>query len=525
MKREIGLLVLIYFTAHSAILFTTGRFYDDWVYFHPDPQVTMEAWSNVGKPLAGLFLNLVQNGGGPFAARLCTFLAYLGSALLLWGILKQVNVIDSDVRFCLVSMFMVFPADSTRVLSMLSYDAVCYFFFFLGFWLVSRYCVSRSVILRVASLLAFFFSFWMNSLLVFYALVFVYVWYQERSMLRSPRDWISLPLRYADFVALPFIFWVMQRIWFPAAIAGYNELEWGFLAPRLWAYFIREGLVKPVAFSMLPLNLLQVAGILTGAGALYWLWPRDSAQRLERRWVTALLMAIGLLCLALAMLPYLAVGKAATYEDWGSRHGRLLPLGAGFVICALICQLSSLMKLNGGFRVLLASLILSIFISANLKVYAGYWLDWYKSLSLVREFKTTDTIRNHTSFLFADQAQQLNVKHRVLRYYDYTALMNLAFNDQRRFGIDERTKDWPSQLESLCRELGRQVSSDEIYLAKAVRLRQWVPKMPEYKVTILPAIPRIRCAALLRLKWYEIVDKSRFHQMLPQIVHLESEKL
>jgi len=525
MKREIGLLVLIYFAAHSPILVTTGNFYDDWVYFHPDPTVTIRAWSNVGKPLAGLFLNIVRDAGGPFAARLCTFLAYLGSALLLYGILKQVNVIDPEVRFCSVSVFMVFPTDSTRVLCMLSYDAVCYFLFFLGFWLVSRHLISRRIIFRIAGLLAFFFSFCMNSLLVLYALVFAYIWYQERCMLRSSHDWLSLAVRYADFVALPFVFWIVQRVWFPAAIAGYNELEWGFLSPRLWAYFIREGLLKPVVFSVLPLNLLQIVGILAGTAALYWFWPPGSAREPKKRRVAAFLVIIGILCLVLAMLPYLAVGKASTYEDWGSRHGRLLPLGASFVICGMIWQLSNLLKLERAFRVLVASLVLSVFISANLKVYMEYWQDWYKSLSLVRELKTSDTIKDHASFLFSDQAQEWNVKRRILRYYEYTALMNLAFNDQRRFGIDERTKDWWSQAESLCRELRQQVSPKQTHLAEAVRLTQWVPEMPEYKVTIFPVIQEISPGNLLRLKWYEIVDKSKFDETLPQIVRLDSERL
>ncbi|MBI4965599.1 MAG: hypothetical protein HY913_20145 [Desulfomonile tiedjei] len=525
MKREMGFLVLIYFAAHLPILVTTGNFYDDWVYFHPDPTVTMKAWSNVGKPLAGLFLNFLQDAGGSFAARLCTFLTYLGAALLLYGILTQIHEIDPEVRFCLVSIFMVFPADTTRVLSMLSFDSACYFLCFLGFWLLSRYLISRCITLRVAALLAFFVSFWVNSLLVFYALVFAYIWYQERGMLRSSREWLSLPLRYADFIALPLVFWVVQRIWFPAAIAGYNELEWGFLSPRLWAYFIREGLVKPVVFSVVPLNPLQVIGILTGTTVLYWLWPRGTAQGPEKGRVAALLMVIGILCLVLAMLPYLAVGKASTYEDWGSRHGRLLPLGAGFVICGIIWQLSSLVKLNSAFRVLLASLVLSVFVSASFKVYMEYWRDWYKQLSLVRVLKASDTIKDHTSFLFSDQAQQWNVKKRILRYYDYTALMNLAFNDERRFGIDERTKDWQSQAESLCRELRGPKSGDEIYLAKAVRLTHWVPKMPEYKVTILPIIPELSASSLFRLKFREIFDKSRFGETLPQIVRLEFKRL
>jgi len=191
----------------------------------------------------------------------------------------------------------------------------------------------------------------------------------------------------------------------------------------------------------------------------------------------------------------------------------------------MIWQLSNLLKLERAFRVLVASLVLSVFISANLKVYMEYWQDWYKSLSLVRELKTSDTIKDHASFLFSDQAQEWNVKRRILRYYEYTALMNLAFNDQRRFGIDERTKDWWSQAESLCRELRQQVSPKQTHLAEAVRLTQWVPEMPEYKVTIFPVIQEISPGNLLRLKWYEIVDKSKFDETLPQIVRLDSERL
>ncbi len=269
-------LILIYCAAHLPLLATTGQCYDDWALYLVDSKLNVELWTATGRPLTGQFLNMVRDLGGVFPARLCTFVVYLLAGLLVAETLRSVRGIDPPARFLVAAFFMIFPADSTRILALLTYDSYCYFLFFLGFWLLSRYMESRWIPVRIGALGVFFFSFWLNSLLVLYLMPLLYVAYREWKQSFSIRWVMTLIPRYADFVCVPLVFWVIQKTLFRpfGEYEGYNYLSPAGLSPKAWILAVKAALVDPVVYALLPLNLLQVALVLAGACMLYLLWKK-----------------------------------------------------------------------------------------------------------------------------------------------------------------------------------------------------------------------------------------------------------
>ncbi len=349
MRRELAWLILIYCAAHLPLLATTGQCYDDWALFLVNAKLNVELWTATGRPLTGQFLNMLRDMDGVFAARLCTFVAYLLAGLFLAETLRSVRSIEPPARFLIAAFFMVFPADSTRVLPMLAYDSFCYFLFFFGFWFLARYMASRWIPVRIASLCAFFFSFWLNSLLVLYLLPLLYIAYQEWKQTFTLRWVRTLVYRYADFVCVPLVFWGVQKTLFRpfGEYDEYNHLSVHGLSPKAWILAVKGALIDPVVYALLPISLLQVALVLVGGCILYLLLKNrlaaaESGDRTDLVW-----LGVGALAVFLALFPYVIVGKAPRHWDWMSRHARLVPLGASLMLYYGIRVIARRIKAKG----------------------------------------------------------------------------------------------------------------------------------------------------------------------------------
>ncbi len=180
-----------------------------------------------------------------------------------------------------------------------------------------------------------------------------------------------------------------------------------------------------------------------------------------------------------------------------------------------------------GTTVLLAyCCLLCIFVTGNVKTYGEYWVDWYKALSLIDQFKSSEVIRDHTSFLFRDEATQFNAKNRWLRFYEYAALMSVAFGDEKRFGCDDKHWAGPGAVEEVERVVrGDAFRTPIAHHASSYRLSDWTPREPEYRVTILPAVKSLGVWDVAKLKYRELCDTTAFAAVPPYLVRLEYERI
>lgn len=523
MKRESLWLSVIYCVAHFPLLLTTGCFYDDWVLYHADPQMNIGLWWNTGRPLTGYFLNMMHALDGTFVPRLVTFVMYLLAALFLLYVLRTMDIVDPAARFLVVVVFAVFPADSTRILAMLACDSLYFCLFFLGWYLVAVYMRKGTLIVRLAALSAFLLSFWLNSLLVFYSLVLLYMIYmfsQTNISFQSVRQFIA---RYPDFLLIPIVFWLVQRTVFPPqeAEAGYNQFHLVGLYPRHWLSALKSSVADPMIYSAIPFDWFWLAAVLVGAILLFLMLRKAIGEESRNDRRDFVLLICGFYALFAALFPYLAVYKMPGHWDWLSRNARLVPLGTGLVLCFGGRLAFRWVSTNSRAFLCAYCFLVCVMIGGNLRNYADYWLDWYKAVSLVEQFKQSNEIRDNKSFLFQDECRGLNAKRRTYRFYEYGALMNMAFGEDSRFGTENAQWDTRTGLNSVRHFLSLLRSSSRgVDYTKAYFISRWIPEEPTCRVQILCKKPRTSLAALLRLKFLEFFDVSTFRKEVSSLVSL-----
>jgi hypothetical protein len=528
MRKECLWLTALYCFAHVPLLLTSGLFHDDFGLFRTTITLNDELLWATGRPLYGYFLSLVFLPGTVLVPRVVTFLSYLISGLLLRNVLKTLDVIKPEERFFVVAFFMLFPADSTRVMLILSYYAFSHLLFFLGFWLLTRYEASGKLVVRAGALCFFLLSFGLMSLMCFYGLVILYLGYVHRKGLNGLRSLVALILSYVDFLVLPFIYWVLRSLIFPpyAAYAGYFQLDLSFLLPRALASAIRGAVASPMLHAFLDLQIVSFLLVLVAAGLLFLAWRKTLAVGESEVSRCLLLFGLGCVALFLALVPYLVGRKIPDHWDWLSRHAMLVPLAVGLMLYYGIRVGVALVRIPKHVTLFLYCLLICVFIAGNVSNYVAYWLDWDKSLALTQLFQKNDVVRHHTNFLIRDDSEDWNAKKKYLRFYEYAALTQMAFGDESRFIQLERFWKGPEDLEGIAflvrgGHFGRTVPG----YASLYNLNDWVPKQPEYRLIIRPSRPKPAFLEAVKLKYQEVLDPTAFTKSLNGLLELSTEKL
>jgi hypothetical protein len=178
-KRDVFFISVLYIAAYSIMLIVKGYFWDDWTFFNINEKIAIDQFFENGNIWFGYYIKfLFYIEAHYFPARLFTFFAYLFSTILLYGILRNINLFDSTSRFFIVAFFALFPVNTPRiVITPCAAYGVCNLMFFLGFYFVTKYLTEKKIMLRILSHLCFFTAFFMNSILVFYVVVLAYLLY------------------------------------------------------------------------------------------------------------------------------------------------------------------------------------------------------------------------------------------------------------------------------------------------------------------------------------------------------------
>jgi hypothetical protein len=443
--KDILLLSLVYSIAYGLMLLNDGLFWDDWVSFGKSPGYLLNLSQQWGNIYLGYYTsNIFSSPDTIYLGRMLVFLFYLLSALFLFQTLKGIKEIDADSRFILVLLFIIIPVNNARIALCCSFMAIGYVLFFLGLWLITKYMSGRNIFLRLATLMIFFASFSvLNSLLPFYLLVLGYIIYADRisitasSIDRSITDLFIQGKRYADFILLPLVFWTVKAIFLTpfGLYEGYNAITVGnlLLSPfRLVFSFystLIDVLIESLVISLQSLLLWALLFLIVIAIIRF-------RYTINEHSYDSKLFLLGIILFSIGVFPYLVVGKVPTMIEWNTRHQLLVPLGMAFILYYGLNLLSEKTKLPQGYRKILLSLMLAMFLCANIVTYADYQRDWYKQTSLIENFKASEIMRNNNTFLFDDHTRELNANNRSYRFYEYTGMMRAAFGDESRLGCD-----------------------------------------------------------------------------------------
>jgi hypothetical protein len=441
MNKNFYLLFIFYLIAHGGILLIPNAIYwDDWSIYRVAPEVILDTFSQAGTMFnfAG-YLHISLLSIGPWIYKGLTFLLMFASGLLLNQILKRYISLQSEYKFFIVLLFLVLPFNIARVALIDFGYTLGYFLFFLAWMLMDRY--------RATALVLFFLSFNINSLLVFYALPILDALYRSGlgSSLKSMSKFV---IERIDYMLLPFVYFFIKIYFFSPSgnYKGYNEnySVRNLLDSSITQYYDFLNLFKIIAHpGYVGIGLCVLLSVIT-----FWLIRKqkfDWVGSVRASWGG---LALGFVALFLGVFPYWIIGKAPIFYEWASRHQLLMPLGSAIIIVGLLsiigrfreyAQNNSIYALVPTFlnRVII-SIIVGISLAFNVSAYAGFYGDWQKQKQLVHLFSNNQDIQRAGLIIVEDMTEDINGLKRRYRFYEWNALMQVAFGNETRFVVPRR---------------------------------------------------------------------------------------
>ncbi|RJR35579.1 MAG: hypothetical protein C4576_24670 [Desulfobacteraceae bacterium] len=503
------IIVLVYVVAHGLIFLNTGLFWDDWSLFDNTAHILDTFWQ-LGAPAIGyIHTSILSFTQSLLIYRSIVFISYLLSALLLNDVLKTIREIDPLSRVFLVLFFAVFPVNSARIAIVIVPSTLYYFMFFLSFWMVSRFTRKRNLFWRVASLLGFYISFSHNAFLVFYAIILLYLAYLSSPRIDSYRALMSWVIRNVDFCLLPVVFWTVRGIFFtPNGIySHYNAVNFKGILFAL--KFLLIGFYTSfLEVSLISFETLTFSAVICGVFFAAIIVRLNISGPVPNAPSSLALLSAGVFSFLLAIFPYLVVHSLPHLYDWGSRHQRLVPLGAAFILYYVFKILMDKLKIRLTHQIIAFSIAVFGFVATDVSTYLAFQKDWYKQLSIIENFRSSDVMRNHSFFVFTDHTLDLNVNRREYRSFEYCGLMKCAFGDESRFGINAREK--------------RDIEDYRIQADRGGNYKQfnW-DRHPEFNVLIRQGDYAVDTGRLIRLMFRERFTKTEFRENVAKIVKLE----
>jgi hypothetical protein len=518
---DLLLLTLIYTLAHGLMLINQGVFWDDWVIYNFDRALLSERFRQTGIGWIG-YLHLLVSWGGVSAYRAVAFASYLLAAWCVYCTLVEMKI-DRYSCFFVALIFATFPVNNARIAMIILPYSICYALFFLGFWLTAIFLKTRNRWYRAAALALLFASFSTNSLLVFYLIVILYIMYRQRPEPMSIAGWLRLVPRYADYLLLPILFWIVKNRYMKpyGFYADYNKVESegirdAFIETfRVFdSSFLRvidrssgTELFSPLFHTMSSGNLMIPFAVAALVVVVLFIGKLVMEKIDAESWKTLRLFIFGVFFFWLAAYPYLVVKHVPQMDDWDSRNQLLLPLGSALLLVYGV----KLVTHHKAVTLPLYFLLVSMFVHTSILDHLSFQRDWYKQLSLMENLKTFPLMYKRTSFVFQDDTSNMNANGRAYRFYEYAAQMKLVFGDERRFGSDRKDfkglQKWANLLNCY------------------YNLKDFVPKEPDTLIVISHGGGDLSTAEVLKLMWWERCDKRKFDQKISDIVHLEGSNL
>lgn len=434
--------ILLYLISNVFLLLNiNGIYWDDWVLYSQ----SFDEIKDLSNQLTGnthlfeyIHLALSHIGNGVLSYRVATFIVYFLAGLFLYFILLDIKQIPQQSAFYIALLFLILPVNSARIaLCDLPYGLfLCVFFF--AFWLLTHYIHRNGTFLfRLAILGLFYLSFFVNSLLVFYAIVLLYIFYKTSCPAKRRHKLIIFAAHYLDFILLPIVFYYIKTTYFApyGLYKNYNavssdhlniffklftSLKTAFYEPLLQSFII-SGRFWGLFFITSLFLFLYLRKITTS----------DITPKQASGWVPAyagMTMVLGFVFFALAIFPYVAVGKLPALSNFDSRHMLLVPLGLSLV---LYCSILLVGRLNATLaHILLIALIASCLLK-NMHDQTQYLKDWFYQIALEEHYKTNELIKNNATFIFKSDIPFVN--NRSMQFYEHNGLLKKVFGDDKRF--------------------------------------------------------------------------------------------
>ena len=514
-KKVFLILFSIYFLVNIPMLLNfNGIYWDDWTLVDQSIETLNRTFFGaVGySGYATSYLHYFMiNELGIYTYRLFTFILLFLSGWFVFKILSTISIFSLQDRFFITILFLIAPLYSAKI-ALIDFPYTFYsFFFFLAFLTISSYIYRLNLFVRVMVLIIFFFSFFVNSLLVFYAVVLMYMFYKIYDIkLNFIQNSILFVKTKIDFIILPILFFVVKSIWFVSSGAhgpDYNKISiFAMLNPFNYLKSFSYSFVEPIAISFASKGFGILFVIIVFLMVFFRKKLNFSQNCEENPSYTLSLLFLGVIVFIFGAMPYIAVGKIPTSEDWLSRFQLLLPLGFSlFLFYALKLIVKKEIFTN---TIIICIIAFSFF---HMKEQIMYNIDWFYQKSIIENFKDNEEIKNNTTFIIDNKIQDKFAKNRVFRFYEINGMSKNIFEDDNRL--------FANSIKEI--ELYKQYKNYDEY-----NFKSWVYESPKLLlITNNLEFNNLRfkdkIKYFIKLKYFEFFNPQEFKKLVKDLVEIK----
>lgn len=414
---------LFYLINHGLIaLIPNAVYWDDWYIYEMPPESILGRFDQINS-LFNVFglLHITMLQIGPILYKYLSFFLMFAAGLLLDKICTRTlssigysKQAANSISYVIVLLFLVLPFNLARPLLIIFPSLLFYFTFFLAWRLIDR-----SIILAVG---LFFFSFEINSMLVFYCVPIADLYLRKVGKI-SAQGIILFAKRNWIFLLLPFIYFAIKITWFkPYGL--YENYNNDFEIIKI----IKSSLLQFANIFDVQINL----GLLILAFFISTTLLRKKFNTFivdvssSTKWYLA-----GIFAFIAATFPYWILGRVPTFNLWSSRHQLLMPLSIAIILTAIIIR-----KGSGLYQKSILIIFVSVSMAYNLSAYIDYFIDWQKQSQLIRLLSKDQRVKDGSLIIFSDESLDKNYLNRHYAVYEWNGLLERAFSDQKRLGIN-----------------------------------------------------------------------------------------
>ena len=455
LKKDIVKIILANFLSQGFCLLLTGTFWDDWFYYYRDRTSLWKEFMEAGRPSSAYWIEAVWNIPH-YGYRWLVFFLFMLTSIILYFIIRNNDMFSADEALRVSILYTVVPINDARIILCTFSYAVGLAAFFVGAYVFSKYIKEnepkRKVLFRIISLAFFGYSFIIQSILMYYAIILCCILYFEYKRKGKWLNAIWGMIRYSDFIMLPIVFYIGKQQLFPAygpRFTNYNAVTAAAVlksAYRLPIAVMRQYQRNWIAIFdfIVPGRMIQILTIplviYTIIQSVRWFYRnRNMGIRkcigggvLQNLNIQKLLL--GIFVFAMGLYPYNVVRQIDKILVVGVYGRDALLLGTGLAL-TLYYFFELLLKDNKLKKIVYLILIFCCVVSCNCH-YLNWQRDAYWQEALIDKFRLNEEIYRAQNALFiSDDITGID----GTRFYTLNGAATVAYGDQTRLILTEAT--------------------------------------------------------------------------------------
>lgn len=446
MKFKIeNLAYILFIIVNLPLLVNPGVFWDDWTLYNMSDEGIMSQFYGNGVVIFGYLHIFLKNlRASPLLYHFLTFSFQFISVALLFRIkdkFKMNNETSIFFQFTIL-IYAVLPVYDSKITMIVLPYTLCLSLFLFAFLFLMKYCENKKRIdFRILSLLFFFFSFFTNSLLVFYLIpvfLIIFLPFWQRVFSKNPildykifvRKMMRQVLIHLDFFVLPFLFWLIRSLYLQPsqvyAAIGYNKLEVEslFEIPYRFVLSVYVFFVSLISLVKEAVQIPEVWGIFLIIALFSYNWFKDRDFSFIISWK---ILLWGLFVLGLGVFPYLMVNKIPGF-GWNSpRHQLLMGFGLCVILMGLLFQLKS-----SNLKKTFFSLLLGCFVAFTFFLQFSYFKGYIKQTVLISYLETQNLSSDQSqTILYHDKTDNFTQKGSPSNFYELSGILKLNHPEEK----------------------------------------------------------------------------------------------